>query len=221
MSDKSSGNSIIDDSLGNAAILPRAVIDGSKLILRLKKDEKLSYEAPTKILFSNMALKVEHSVWWLTDVVLSEPNNLIVLDSAAPEMRFFPVPMRKFGILYTREGVGHVITGDITRARISSRSIPYKNCNKFEYTPRQSANTSDDIDVIYLRGDDSFIRYTLQPNEHLELSAGAVIAWTAGVTFTFKSFCCLKFVTAVVGDPTSVSTVWIAFHRPRSFHQHG
>ncbi|KAF7455949.1 AIM24 protein [Cryptosporidium felis] len=210
-------------------IIPRSIVDGSKLILRLKKDEKLSYESPTRILFSNKQLKLERSVWWLTDVILSENNSLVVLDSCSPGMKFFPVPMRKFGTLYSREGVGHVITGDIIRSRICSRSIPYRNCNKFEYAPRSisslrngnSSEENDDIDIVYLRGDDSILRYTLQPNEQLELGAGTLIAWTSGISFNFKSFCCMKFVTSVVGDSSNISTVWIANSGSKILYQHG
>lgn len=211
-------------------VIPRSIVDGSKLILRLKKDEKLSYESPTRILFSNKQLKLERSIWWLTDVILNEPT-LVVLDSCSPGMKFFPVPMRKFGTLYSREGVGHVVTGDIVRSRVCSRSIPYRNCNKFEYAPRnignlRALNSSDneedeDIDIVYLRGDDSIIRYSLQPNEQIELGAGTVIAWTSGVSFNFKSFCCMKFVTFIVGDPSSVSTVWIANSGSKMLYQHG
>lgn len=216
-------------------VIPRSILDGSKLILRLKKDEKLSYESPTRILFSNKQLKLERSVWWLTDVILNEANTLIVLDSCSSGMKFFPVPMKKFGTLYSREGVGHVITGDIIRSRICSRSIPYRNCNKFEYAPRNIGNLrsnnldndenitndDDDIDIVYLRCDDSILRYTLQPNEQLELSAGTVIAWTSGISFNFKSFCCMKFVTSVVGDPTHISTIWIANNGSKILYQHG
>ncbi|OII72000.1 uncharacterized protein cubi_01333 [Cryptosporidium ubiquitum] len=211
-------------------VIPRSIVDGSKLILRLKKDEKLSYESPTRILFSNKQLKLERSIWWLTDVILTEAT-LIVLDSCSSGMKFFPVPMKKFGTLYSREGVGHVITGDIIRSRVCSRSIPYRNCNKFEYAPRnignlRSVNFSDgeeneDIDIVYLRGDDSIIRYSLQPNEQIELGAGTVIAWTSGVSFNFKSFCCMKFVTSIVGDPSHVSTVWIANSGSKMLYQHG
>ncbi|KAH7647307.1 hypothetical protein FG379_002974 [Cryptosporidium bovis] len=218
---------------GEITIIPRSIIDGSKLILRLKKDEKLGYESPTRILFSNKQLKLERSVWWLTDVIINENNTLVVLDSCSQGMKFFPVPMKKFGTLYSREGVGHVITGDIIRSRICSKSIPYRNCNKFEYAPRNSGGTltsksnssseecDEDIDIVYLRGDDSILRYILQPNEQLELSAGTVIAWTAGVSFNFKSFCCMKFVTSVVGDPNNISTVWIANNGSKMLYQHG
>ncbi|CUV05557.1 Mitochondrial biogenesis protein AIM24 [Cryptosporidium tyzzeri] len=211
------------------SVIPRSIVDGSKLILRLKKDEKLSYESPTRILFSNKQLKLERSIWWLTDVILTEPS-LIVLDSCSSGMKFFPVPMKKFGTLYSREGVGHVITGDIIRSRICSRSIPYRNCNKFEHAPRNignlrdvnsSDNEDEDIDIVYLRGDESIIRYTLQPNEQIELGAGTVIAWTSGVSFNFKSFCFMKFVTSIVGDSSSISTVWIANSGSKMLYQHG
>ncbi|KAH8742008.1 hypothetical protein FG386_002383 [Cryptosporidium ryanae] len=212
-------------------IIPRSIIDGSKLILRLKKDEKLGYESPTRILFSNRQLKLERSVWWLTDVIINENNTLVVLDSCSQGMKFFPVPMKKFGTLYSREGVGHVITGDVIRSRICSKSIPYRNCNKFEHAPRNLGGTSrsnnsseecdEDVDIVYLRGDDSVLRYILQPNEQLELSVGTVIAWTSGVTFNFKSFCCMKFVTSVVGDPNNISTVWIANNGSKMLYQHG
>lgn len=212
------------------SVIPKSVVDGSKLILRMKKDEKLSYESPTRILFSNKQLKLERSIWWLTDVILSE-NTLVVLDSCSPGMKFFPVPMKKFGTLYSREGVGHVITGEIIRSRVCSRNIPYRNCNKFEYAPRNIGNSrtanspggeeEEEIDIVYLRGDDSIIRYTLQPNEQLELGAGTVIAWTSGVSFNFKSFCCMKFITSVVGDSSHVSTVWIANSGSKMLYQHG
>ncbi|KAJ1606625.1 hypothetical protein OIY81_1265 [Cryptosporidium canis] len=223
-----------DEAEGEAerivSIIPKSIVDGSKLILRLKKDEKLSYESPTRILFSNKQLKLERSIWWLTDVILTE-NTLIVLDSCSPGMKFFPVPMKKFGTLYSREGVGHVITGEIIRSRVCSRNIPYRNCNKFEHAPRSisglratsssSSEEEDEIDIVYLRGDDSIIRYTLQPNEQLELGAGTVIAWTSGISFNFKSFCCMKFVTSVVGDPSNVSTIWIANSGSKMLYQHG
>eukprot|EP00921_Rhytidocystis_pertsovi_P009630 GHVQ01015551.1.p1 GENE.GHVQ01015551.1~~GHVQ01015551.1.p1 ORF type:complete len:454 (-),score=85.87 GHVQ01015551.1:367-1728(-) len=66
-------------------------------------------------------------------------------------------------------------------------------------------------ECIYLRCDESLVRYRLRSSaDRVELHSGKLIAWTLGVKFEYKSFCCSKTTIAVSGQPSG--TVWI--HNP-------
>eukprot|EP00922_Rhytidocystis_sp_ex-Travisia-forbesii_P015830 GHVS01023593.1.p1 GENE.GHVS01023593.1~~GHVS01023593.1.p1 ORF type:complete len:161 (+),score=45.71 GHVS01023593.1:43-525(+) len=65
-------------------------------------------------------------------------------------------------------------------------------------------------DVVYIRCDDSLVRYRLRSSsDRIELHSGRILAWTLGVRFEYKNLCCWKSVVAVSGQPSG--TVWIYY----------
>jgi len=200
---------------------PQAIVDGSKLIFRLGKTDRLHFDNPTKIILSSPKLKQEQSTTWQTSVTFQDPRNLVVLDSCYVGQRFFPIALNQYGTVYTRPGTVHVVLGNVRRHKVNSRSLPYRTCNKFENATGDQAPPYEDQDsvgaavpegLLYIRSDESLTRYRLSKNDALELHSGRVIAWTLGVRFEFKSYCCFRFVSAVSGD----GTIWVHNSRTRT-----
>lgn len=193
--------------------LASAIVDGSKIIFRLRKHDKIAFDNAAKIILATPKIKIEHNLPWHQQITCSEDQNLIIIDASSPGQRFYPMPMKQYGTVYTRPGTIHVATGDIRRSKVSCRNLPYKTCNKFENASGEPLKTAeaDSLDkegcdsFLYLRSDESIIRYRLAKNERVELHSGRIVAWTLGVHFEFKTWCCIRFVSAVSGE----GTIWV------------
>jgi len=129
-----------------------------------------------------------------------------------------------------------VVGGDVRRSKVHSRHLPYKTSNKFQarivedsddeslndtmekskklgvLSPKKamklirSMASEPQGGVVYLRGDESLVRYRLKHDERVEIQCGQIVGWTLGVRFEYKSVCCIRFVSAVLGE----GTVWVS-----------
>lgn len=193
------------------------IVDGSKIIFRLRKNDKIHYDNAPKIILATPKITVEHHLPWHNQITATEEQNLVVLDSSSPGLRFYPIALKQYGTIYTRPGTVHICVGESRRMKVSCRSLPYKTCNKFENASGEQPSTSPNTEnentsndegfdnFLYIRSDESMIRYRLSKNDRMELHSGRIVAWTLGVHFEFKNICCVRFVSAVTGE----GTVWI------------
>lgn len=195
----------------------QAIVDGSKIILRLGKKDRISFDHPIRILFATPKIVTTRDLFRSAKTIICEDSyNLIVLDTGVVGDRFFPISLSHYGTVYTHSLASHVVLGNHRRHKVAARSLPYRTCNKFENAAgdpppttedecaiSQQAETSDGI--LYLRGNESLTRYRLCKGERIELHAGTLVAWTLGVHFEFRYYCCMRYVSGVSGE----GTVWI------------
>eukprot|EP01071_Lankesteria_metandrocarpae_P014062 Lankesteria_metandrocarpae@DN8067_c0_g1_i1.p1 len=226
--------------------VPQIILDGTKLIMKLGRSQKFCFDSPCRILLATPRIKLLHENVWTTTGTCQDSENTVVVDGGDSNMRFIPIPLSMYGIVYTKERSVHVVVGtDVRRSKVHSRHLPYKTCNKFQvqYTlesdqddpstaheqqcavegsttssryfgrvsPERASKlirmtqSEPNFGWVYLRGEDSLVRYKLKHDERIEIHSGQVVAWTLGVRFEYRSVCCFRFVTTVLGD----GTVWI------------
>eukprot|EP00923_Selenidium_pygospionis_P036986 GHVN01064771.1.p1 GENE.GHVN01064771.1~~GHVN01064771.1.p1 ORF type:complete len:248 (+),score=49.92 GHVN01064771.1:186-929(+) len=195
---------------------PSALVDGSKIIFRLGKNDRIAFDYPTRLLFSTSKIKVETVRSLQSTVNCEDTHNLIVIDSGVIGERFFPISLAHYGTVYTRDGSVHAVLGDHRRHKVTARSLPYRTCNKFEQAAGEPPPTEEEREqpvaieasngMLYLRSDESMTRYRLCKGECIVLHSGQLVAWTLGVHFEYKTtFWCIRYVSAVSGE----GTVWI------------
>eukprot|EP01055_Gregarina_sp_Pseudo9_P001086 Gregarina_sp_Pseudo_9__1085@NODE_1706_length_1381_cov_12_041729_g1581_i0_p1_GENE_NODE_1706_length_1381_cov_12_041729_g1581_i0NODE_1706_length_1381_cov_12_041729_g1581_i0_p1_ORF_typecomplete_len377_score69_28_NODE_1706_length_1381_cov_12_041729_g1581_i01761306 len=112
-----------------------AVLDGTKLILRLLRYQNFQVDQPLRIIFSSKPLRrIERSLNFTT-YASDAPVTTVVIDTGLASHHFIPiVPALHNGVIYTRDAVAHVViagAGDLRRMKITSKALPYKVCNKF------------------------------------------------------------------------------------------
>ncbi|KAF8821360.1 hypothetical protein IE077_002122 [Cardiosporidium cionae] len=77
--------------------------------------------------------------------------------------------------------------------------------------------------TVFLKGDESLTRLVLSNGEKLMIHSGRIIAWTAGISFTYRRCCCLKKVLAVQAE--NCGAVWIfnpyRYTTGTPIHKHG
>eukprot|EP01054_Gregarina_sp_Poly1_P000045 Gregarina_sp_Poly_1__44@NODE_100_length_14458_cov_232_622472_g87_i0_p6_GENE_NODE_100_length_14458_cov_232_622472_g87_i0NODE_100_length_14458_cov_232_622472_g87_i0_p6_ORF_typecomplete_len381_score49_10_NODE_100_length_14458_cov_232_622472_g87_i0966210804 len=134
---------LVDLSAPSEAPQPSAVLDGTKLILRLVRHQNFQVDQPLRIIFSSKPLRrVERSLNFTT-YASDAISATVVIDTGLSSHHFVPiVPALHNGVVYTRDAVAHVVVagaGDLKRMKISSKGLPYKIANKFVATSSFSA----------------------------------------------------------------------------------
>eukprot|EP01068_Selenidium_serpulae_P019140 Selendium_serpulae@DN6509_c4_g1_i1.p1 len=186
--------------------------DGSKLLLRLRKRDRVTIDAPLRLLFSTTRLKNESSLMWKAEYVCEEDHNLMAVDSNVIGHRFVAIPLAKYGTIYTKGAACLVVVGPHNRTRVSAQSLPYRTCNRIDAKgeatamgDRPSPQSRRTDSVVFLRASRSLHRHEVTSTETVTLHSGVVVAWTLGLKFAFKGCCWCRSATAVGGE----GTVWI------------
>lgn len=115
---------------------PQVILDGTKVILRVRHNQTFQVDHSLKIIFSSHKLRrLERFIAYSTFLSDADSLTTVVIDSGAWNLKFVPVfPSLHGGIIYTRDGSAHVVlsvAGEMRRSKVSAPSLPCKVCNKF------------------------------------------------------------------------------------------
>uniref|UniRef100_A0A0G4F4V9 Anoctamin transmembrane domain-containing protein n=1 Tax=Chromera velia CCMP2878 TaxID=1169474 RepID=A0A0G4F4V9_9ALVE len=121
----------------------RVRMEGSKLIILLRRGEKVTVDAPSVFMCSSPGSKLKTNLLPKVSTTLTAPGDdeksLVVVDAASCHHQFVPLRLAAYGTLYVHPNASCVVVGSPVQSRVSAPGLPHSQAQKFELPPGRRA----------------------------------------------------------------------------------